>query len=373
MEKTMRKPVNWQDFEKLCKKLWGEIWKCSSIKRNGRAGQNQHGVDIYGVPDGEAEYFGIQCKGKDDYTKAQLTESEIDEEITKALNFEPKLKHFIFATTANKDAAIETYIRKKDIESRKNGNFSIALYSWEDIVDLIEENKNTYDWYVKEVKHISNNSLVVKINGCEKNLELNPKFKKRRIIRKRKDLGALPQKNLFGGMFKSTPLMNQIKMAECRILSSGKKVNGSLIPLQICFYNDGCETFDDYKIIFEIDETSCKFKEDNFENIGPTILSLLPHCTHYFIKDDMIVYDGKEKPLVPKDGRGIECFLVVPKSEQTFKIKYKFLSRSYNTKGEIVVSSVPHFETKVEISEVDEEKDVGENVIIEDLIRYEED
>ena len=159
----MRKPVNWQDFEKLCKKLWGEIWKCSSIKRNGRAGQNQHGVDIYGVPDGEAEYFGIQCKGKDDYTKAQLTESEIDEEITKALTFKPKLKQFIFATTANKDATIESYIRTKDIESRKNGNFSVVLYSWEDIVDLIEENKNTYDWYVNEVKHISNNSLVVKI------------------------------------------------------------------------------------------------------------------------------------------------------------------------------------------------------------------
>lgn len=27
------KPKNWQDFEKLCKLLWGEIWNCSdSIK-----------------------------------------------------------------------------------------------------------------------------------------------------------------------------------------------------------------------------------------------------------------------------------------------------------------------------------------------------
>lgn len=76
MKKTMEKPVNWQDFESLCKKLWGEIWHCPSIKKNGRQGQSQNGVDIYGIPAGETDYFGIQCKGKDDYTKAQLTETE---------------------------------------------------------------------------------------------------------------------------------------------------------------------------------------------------------------------------------------------------------------------------------------------------------
>ena len=37
----LKKPSNWQDFEKLCKLLWGEIWSCEdSIKRHGRQGQN---------------------------------------------------------------------------------------------------------------------------------------------------------------------------------------------------------------------------------------------------------------------------------------------------------------------------------------------
>jgi hypothetical protein len=50
----IRKPENWQDFEKLCKKLWGEIWDCSdTIQRNGRSGQNQNGVDIFGLPKNE--------------------------------------------------------------------------------------------------------------------------------------------------------------------------------------------------------------------------------------------------------------------------------------------------------------------------------
>ena len=71
----IRKPENWQDFEKLCKKLWGEIWNCpDTIKRNGRLGQSQKGVDIYGIPKGESQYSGIQCKGKDDYIISTLTE-----------------------------------------------------------------------------------------------------------------------------------------------------------------------------------------------------------------------------------------------------------------------------------------------------------
>ena len=58
--KTLRKPSNWQDFETLCKKLWGEIWNCEEIKKNGRLGQKQDGVDIYGIPEGEKQYYGIQ-------------------------------------------------------------------------------------------------------------------------------------------------------------------------------------------------------------------------------------------------------------------------------------------------------------------------
>ena len=30
-KQQLRKPENWHDFENLCKKLWGEIWKCPEI------------------------------------------------------------------------------------------------------------------------------------------------------------------------------------------------------------------------------------------------------------------------------------------------------------------------------------------------------
>lgn len=58
-------------------------------------------VDVYAYVDKCQGYCEIQCKGKDYYTKVQLTEAEIDTEMMRALKFEPELKLLIFATTAN--------------------------------------------------------------------------------------------------------------------------------------------------------------------------------------------------------------------------------------------------------------------------------
>lgn len=91
----LKKPSNWQDFEKLCTLLWGEIWSCEdSIKRHGRQGQNQHGVDVFSYVEKYGGYCGIQCKGKDDYTNAQLTEGEIDTEIEKGERRGKRKSHF---------------------------------------------------------------------------------------------------------------------------------------------------------------------------------------------------------------------------------------------------------------------------------------
>lgn len=141
----LKKPSNWQDFEKLCKLLWGEIWGCEdTIKRHGRQGQNQYGVDVFSYVEKYGGYCGIQCKDKDDYTNAQLTESEIDTEIEKALSFEPELKLLVFATTANKDAKTEDTLERKILRIGRRGysllishHGKILLTNWSDIKRLI--------------------------------------------------------------------------------------------------------------------------------------------------------------------------------------------------------------------------------------------
>lgn len=218
MKKEIRKPLNWDDFEDLCKQIWKLEYDCDDIQRNGRKGQNQNGVDISGFYTKINGYFGIQCKGKDAYNPdAQLTISEINEEIEKAKSFIPKLKKFIFATTANKNSRIEEYIRMKDVESRENGGFLISLFSWEDLTDLIEKHKYVFEWYVIGKLHSSSYSIKFSIDdnfGSEdKPYELKPKYLHKIInhetIRydpflKRKDNPYINQLDIMGSLQPST-------------------------------------------------------------------------------------------------------------------------------------------------------------------------
>lgn len=344
MKKTMEKPVNWQDFESLCKKLWSEIWSCPSIKKNGRQGQTQNGVDVYGIPAGETDYFGIQCKGKDDYTNAQLTEKEIDEEIQKALNFKPPLKSFIFATTANKDAKIEEYIRVKNVENRKNGRFSIDLFSWEDIADLIEENKNTYDWYVNGLLHKNTRQLEVIVNGKTDMITVEPEFLKTITVNKhvKREVKKVTEK--LGGIIDYSQFYTPVTAAQAHIITSAKEYNRSLIPLEIEVNNTGSEALENCRLEISVDSPDIKFKKENYKEIG-TFASLdIAYPSRLYISDDYISYI--DDIIVPQDGRCFSLFMQVPSEPATFEIYYKLLSKTFHTEGKIMVESKPKFEEK---------------------------
>ena len=96
--KQIRAPRYWQEFEELCLCLLKAIWNDPLAEKNGRVGQPQHGVDIYGSTDEQrTRYRGVQCKGKDENYGARVTASELNAEIKKAKNFKPPLQHWILA------------------------------------------------------------------------------------------------------------------------------------------------------------------------------------------------------------------------------------------------------------------------------------
>ena len=97
-------PRHWQDFEDMCCDLWREIWDDRNTQKNGRQGQSQNGVDVYGRPNQGQSWAGVQCKGKDNYADKSLTEKEVEEEVTKAKSFEPPLSEFIIASTGPKES-----------------------------------------------------------------------------------------------------------------------------------------------------------------------------------------------------------------------------------------------------------------------------
>ena len=93
------RPKSWDEFEDIVWDLYSRQWPQSHVVRNGRAGQRQHGVDIYGQPTYlYGEYIGIQCKR---YADGKITRRKLEAEITEAEKFHPLLSEYVIATIAS--------------------------------------------------------------------------------------------------------------------------------------------------------------------------------------------------------------------------------------------------------------------------------
>jgi len=361
-KQQLRKPENWIDFENLCKKLWGEIWKCPEIKKNGRSGQSQQGVDIYGNPFGEIDYYGIQCKGKNEYSKSELTQKEVDREIELAKEFEPALKKFYFATTASKDSKIETYIRKKNLENIKIGLFEIHLFSWEDIVDLIDENKQTHDYYVNSLNFKTEHLIKFLFENNESEMTVLVPFKKTITYYKQK---TIPQTDL--EKLTASVLANQYNFPKFKPFSM-YSVNKSYCRFFFRLYNLGSQPLEEFKIFLEF--------EGEFESIDT--------CTKesHLISNPNVKYDtfiwNKDKQgeivphksiLVQDDSLGFDTICLKPfNKEKEIKIHWKLVSLNYKTEGDLNLIIKPDFQIKVETIIVIETSEVRTIEKIEDCI-----
>jgi tetratricopeptide (TPR) repeat protein len=131
-------PCNWQDFESLCRDLWSRIWGDKNAQTNGRNGQQQNGVDIFGRDNVSGELQGIQCKLKNNRLGGKITNKELLEEVEKAKRFKPKLAKFILATTAQSDARIQEKAREITENNMRKNLFSVHVFGWDDICKLIK-------------------------------------------------------------------------------------------------------------------------------------------------------------------------------------------------------------------------------------------
>ena len=133
-------PASWEKFEDMCRDLWRLLWNDPNAQKNGRQGQAQAGVDVYGQPDGGSEWAGVQCKGKDNYAEKTLTVKELRDEVDKAKKFTPPItKEYVMATTGLRDAKIQQVAREITQQHKKEGLFPVHVWFWEDIKDKFAE------------------------------------------------------------------------------------------------------------------------------------------------------------------------------------------------------------------------------------------
>jgi len=118
-------------FESLCLDLWREIWGDPGALKNGRSGQPQAGVDVYGRRDGQ--WIGVQCKQRDALLWGKVTVKELDDEVREALKFVPRLSSFILATSGPADEKLLQRARELTEKHRTKGLFTVEIWSWERI------------------------------------------------------------------------------------------------------------------------------------------------------------------------------------------------------------------------------------------------
>jgi len=344
---TLRKPANWQDFESLCLLLWREEWRSEDIKKNGRNGQAQKGVDICGHRDGENEYSGIQCKCKPG--NKTMTTDEVDIEIENAKAFRPELKRLVFATTADKDVAIEEYVRIKDDESRKAGKFSIDVKSWQDIVDMLERNRTVLNTYMDIVAE--DFAATITFGDGSEEIVLNPRFLRTYYVEPVHGDAARPMANnedvvrkvALGGLASQlqqitamAEMYRPVEMVKARMVRGHVETNYAYCPLKFQIVNQGHSPIDDYKIIFTFENERVEFVRDNVEK-----KMMLPELALGRGVSNVTLSNGEGvtmygSSLIPGDIAVSDDFFVhFPYGTKEVIISWQLLSRYYPAEGRL--------------------------------------
>jgi hypothetical protein len=359
-QNTLRRPANWQDFEHLCYRLWREVWKCPEIQKNGRLGQLQNGVDIYGIPHNEQKYWGIQCKGKseyndDQYDHPQFTTEEIDGEIEKAKTFTPKLGKLYFSTTALNDAKIQAHIRQRNLDHISAGLFEVHIFAWETIVDLIDEHKPVYDWYVNNRKYRVDQSAEVTFGGGLAEIEASPKFSqtKTRYYQKILPASQYPQASLAAAFIRA---QDAIRVKP--VFSFQKaKINRSLIAIDIQVTNTGHASIEDYKVLVLIEGDIERIEMKNKVYPSLSIEDIIPKTTNWSVAPDKKSAEVRpyKNTLVGQDTFvSDEVYLRPTNTASLITVKWKLVAKEYNTQGELIILVQPFVDRKyIEISEED--------------------
>ncbi|MDX0563767.1 hypothetical protein GOD83_06750 [Sinorhizobium medicae] len=124
-----RYPANYAEFETSCMRLAEKYFNTPNALKNGRTGQPQKGVDVWGYRNRDMRRpFGVQCKLKT--TGADLTAAEVREEWEKALTFRTPIDEFFIWTTANNDVEMEGLARELALKHFDTTGRSVEFYVW---------------------------------------------------------------------------------------------------------------------------------------------------------------------------------------------------------------------------------------------------
>lgn len=134
-------PADWQAFERLSRDLFSAHWNDPRAQANGRGGQPQAGVDVFGINSRTGKLEGVQCKGKDARYGHSVEVAELREEVAKALTFKPALSHYYLITSGVADVKVQQEARLISERHKLAGLFGVEVYSWDQLLALLQDQR----------------------------------------------------------------------------------------------------------------------------------------------------------------------------------------------------------------------------------------
>lgn len=135
----IRIPKDDKEFEINTVVLFRELLNDPNVKRLGRNGQAQYGIDVIGKRDGDPKKIvGVQCKLKG--PKEALTEDEVRVEVAKALKFSQPLSEYYIVNSGPNDTKLDALALKLSRQGKaKRINLRIEIWGWETLTERINE------------------------------------------------------------------------------------------------------------------------------------------------------------------------------------------------------------------------------------------
>ncbi len=127
---------NSDEFESMIRDICAFEWQDPYTEKNGRSGQKQFGVDIYGRPIGaDGKYRAAQCKLRT--TDKQLSQQEIEVEVKEARKFPHDLDTLIIVTDLPRDTHTQITVNQiSQAEIRLNGR-RVVIWFWDDVIERL--------------------------------------------------------------------------------------------------------------------------------------------------------------------------------------------------------------------------------------------
>ena len=117
-------------------------WNSPNLQKNGRTGQAQQGVDVWG-PDEIGRRVGIQCKRYKD----PLVLKDVTDEVAEAEKFKGKFSALFIATTTDHDSTLQAKVRQLSDQRVALGKFAVSIMFWDEIISSLALNPIVFKNY----------------------------------------------------------------------------------------------------------------------------------------------------------------------------------------------------------------------------------